>query len=58
MAASYTLGMLVRYHPALWTGLVRQESGDGVTPLIFRLVDLLENDFPQIVLHYLSPLPK
>ena len=53
-AASYFLGMMVRYFPATWITLGRQIRGDGVFPLIRRLMDLIQQSYPLIVLDFLS----
>jgi hypothetical protein len=55
-AISYVLGMLVRYHPASWMDLVHQRTGDAALPTIFRVIDCLENLFPQIVVDFLEEL--
>ena len=31
---SYVLGMLVRYHPSIWTALLRNDKGDFAQPLL------------------------
>jgi hypothetical protein len=57
-AASYILGMLVRYFPASWIALGRQERGDRIFPLINGLVELIQMQFPKIVIEFLrSPYP-
>ncbi|MBD2099785.1 YaaC family protein [Leptolyngbya sp. FACHB-261] len=52
-SASYVLGMLTRYFPSIWISLGRVEKGDGIFPLINRLMSLIQNDYPQIVLDFL-----
>ena len=52
--ASYILGMVVRYFPAVWISLGRQEKGDRIAPLVRRLVTLIQDRFPQIVLDFLK----
>jgi hypothetical protein len=45
--------MVVRYFPAIWISLGRQHKGDRIDPLVRRLVTLIQNQFPQIVLEFL-----
>ena len=44
---SYTLGMLARYHPSIWTALLRNEKGDFAQPLLVDAVQAIERDFAQ-----------
>lgn len=44
---SYVLGMLVRYHPSIWTSLLRNEKGDFAQPLLVEAVEAIERDFAQ-----------
>jgi YaaC-like protein len=52
-SASYILGMLVRYFPAPWIAIGRQQRGDRIFPMINRLVELIQMQFPQIVIEFL-----
>jgi hypothetical protein len=52
LAASYALGMLVRYFPTQWMSLLGRGSGDRVLPLIRSLSTTIEN-FPSVVTSYL-----
>lgn len=52
-AASYFLGMLARYFPSTWISLGRVEKGDSIWPLINRLMDLIQERVPEIVLDLL-----
>jgi hypothetical protein len=51
---SYILGMLVRYCPMQWTGLVRGQFDDAALPTLAVAVELVENAFPQVVLDFLG----
>ena len=42
---SYILGMLARYHPSIWTALLRNEKGDFAQPLLVDAVEAIENSF-------------
>ena len=42
---SYILGMLARYHPSIWTALLRHEKGDFAQPLLVDAVEAIEKDF-------------
>lgn len=53
-ALSYIFSMLVRYHSAFWMDLVQQRSGDAALPTIYRVIDCLEDLFPQIVVDFLE----
>ena len=44
---SYTLGMLARYHPSMWTALLRNEKGDFAQPLLVDAVQAIERDFAE-----------
>ena len=55
---SYILGMLVRYYPMQWTGLVRGQFDDAALPTLAAAVELVENAFPQVVLDFLAPQVK
>lgn len=52
VAASYSLGMLVRYFPTQWMSLLGRASGDGILPLIRSISDDIA-DFPRMVTRYL-----
>ena len=42
---SYILGMLARYHPSIWTALLRNEKGDFAQPLLLDAVEAIEKSF-------------
>lgn len=50
---SYILGMLVRYHPSIWTALLRNEKGDFAQPLLVDAVEAIEREFPEQLSHQL-----
>ena len=51
---SYTLGMLARYHPSMWTALLRNEKGDFAQPLLVDAVQAIEKDFAQYLSSHLN----
>ena len=51
---SYILGMLCRYHPVIWTGLIRLEKGDALYPLVVRILDWVQDMFPAMVVDILQ----
>ena len=55
---SYCLGMLSRYFPSIWMGLLRNEKGDFAQPLLVGAVEAIESDFAQNVLHQMTGYPK
>ena len=55
---SYCLGMLCRYFPSVWMGLLRNEKGDFAQPLLVRAVEAIEDDIPKNLLHQLTGYPK
>ena len=44
---SYTLGMLARYHPSIWTALLRNEKGAFAQPLLVDAVQAIESHFAE-----------
>lgn len=42
---AYILGMLARYHPSIWTALLRHEKGDFAQPLLADAVEAIEREF-------------
>ena len=50
---SYILGMLVRYHPSIWTALLRNEKGDFAQPLLVDAVEAIERGFAEQLSHQL-----
>ena len=55
---SYCLGMLSRYFPSVWMGLLRNEKGDFAQPLLVGAVEAIESHFPENVLHQMTGHPK
>ena len=43
---SYALGMLARYYPSKWMGLLRNHPGDFAHPLLVKALEAIESDFP------------
>lgn len=51
-AMSFSFGMMSRYHPAYWMGIMRGEKGDGVFPFIRRALSYIQVGFPKIVVDF------
>lgn len=51
---SYTLGMLVRYYPTQSTALLRGQIADASLPTLTAAVELVEKNFPQLVVEFLT----
>ncbi len=51
---SYTLGMLARYHPSMWTALLRNEKGDFAQPLLVDALQAIERDFAEYLSRQLT----
>lgn len=49
LISSYFLGMLARYFPSDWIGLFEGNDEKGYFPMIKRLMDILENEFPSLI---------
>lgn len=54
---SYCLGMLARYFPTQWTALVRSQIGDAALPALGAAIDLIETEYPRLVLEFLEEKP-
>lgn len=54
LALSYVLGMLVRYYPSRWVGLLQNQSNDAARPTLFAAVSYLEGTFPDLVVEFLE----
>ena len=50
---SFCLGMLCRYFPNTWISIGRTEKGDAFYPLAVRLLDWVEEKFPEMVVDIL-----
>jgi hypothetical protein len=51
---SYVFGMMARYFPATWISLKRVEKGDKIYPFVYRILDFVDDKFPQLVLDFLN----
>lgn len=47
--ASYVLGMLVRYYPTHWIGLLQGQRGDAMWPTMNRALQYVEECYPELV---------
>lgn len=54
---SYMLGMLVRYYPMQWTALIRSQIADAALPTLAAAVEVIEQEFPRLVLDFLAVPP-
>jgi hypothetical protein len=52
--ASYCLGMMARYYPTAWISLGRSEKGDRIFPLINRLLNIISEFYPKLILDHLN----
>ncbi len=43
---SYILGMLARYYPSKWMGLMHYSPGDFARPLLLKAIEAVETEFP------------
>lgn len=53
-ALAYILGMFVRYYPTQWTALIRGQVDDAALPTIAAAIDLIELEYPQVVVDFLQ----
>lgn len=52
--ASFYLGMLSRYFPSIWVSLGRGFEGDCIYPLINKLLFLIRDRYPELILEFLN----
>ena len=55
---SYILGMLSRYYPSEWMGLLAGSPGDFARPLIFQAVEAIDSEFPAQLSKQISEHPQ
>lgn len=55
--ASYALGMLVRYYPSHWVGILNNHRHDAVMPTLLAAMEHIEADFPRLVVDFLERRP-
>jgi hypothetical protein len=51
---AFFLGMLSRYHPAVWVSLLQNQKGAAAQPLIRAALDAVEIDFPILLWQHLD----
>jgi hypothetical protein len=51
---SYVFGMMARYFPTTWIGIMRGEKGDKIFPFVHRIMDFIDEKFPLIILDFLN----
>jgi hypothetical protein len=55
---SYALGMLVRYFPSHWMGMLYGHRHDAALPTLLAALSQVVNDFPRFVVEFLERQPK
>ncbi len=53
-AASYALGMLVRYYPSHWVSMLQNVKHDGALPTLLAVLEHIEDDVPHMVAQFLE----
>lgn len=53
-ATSYILCMISRYHPSAWQKVHRGISNDRILPFVIKLLDLITDRYPQIIVDFLK----
>lgn len=53
---AFFLGMLARYFPTHWIGLVQGEKGDALWPTINRAQHFVENSYPELVIEMIHDI--
>jgi len=53
-AASYALGMLVRYYPSHWVSMLQNVKHDGALPTLLAVLEHIEHDVPRMVAEFLE----
>lgn len=56
--ASYALGMLVRYYPSHWIGILHGHKHDEAMPTLLAALAEIETGFPRIVVDFLERRPQ
>lgn len=51
---SYILSTFVRYHPTQWSTLASGDKGDAILPVLLKLCDLVQAQFPRLALKELA----
>jgi hypothetical protein len=54
-AIAYSLGMIARYHPTSWLGLLSRQAGDRELPLLRATSSHIQTRFPEVVWQCLEP---
>jgi hypothetical protein len=54
---SYALGMLVRYYPSHWVGMLHNQRHDVALPSLMAALQQVETDFPRFVVEFLERRP-
>ncbi len=55
--SSFVLSTFVRYHPTKWALLAVGEKGDAFMPILSRLTNLIQTEFPALTLNELEREP-
>lgn len=51
---SFVFGMMARYFPTTWIGIMRGEKGDKIFPFVHRIMDFIDEIFPIVLLDFLN----
>lgn len=55
---SYALGMLVRYYPSHWMGMLHGHRHDAALPTLLAAMSQVVDDYPRFVVEFLERRPK
>jgi hypothetical protein len=55
---SYALGMLVRYYPSHWMGMLHGQRHDAALPTLLAALSQVTNDYPRYIVEFLERRPK
>ena len=53
-AASYALGMLVRYHPSIWISILRNQKYNAALPTLLDTLSHIETSVPHMALQFME----
>jgi hypothetical protein len=56
-AASYALGMFVRYYPSHWVSMFQNVKHDGALPTLLAVLEHIDLDVPRMVVEFLERRP-
>lgn len=53
--AAYALGMLARYYPSQWTGILGNQRHTIALPTLLATMDYIADEFPRMIVEFLEP---